>query len=287
MHRQDLINYLYDKYGRDCVSRIMTIGREGIKGALKDAARVLGYDASVINALTKQLPVLNKDDVDIDDEDEYNGDKITPEVAEVLETIKHQYSEIYNLAMRLYGMPRSYGMHASGVLITGEPIMNHMPQKLVKNNVTGETNIVTQLDADPVHKLGGIKFDILGLKTISVLMYAIYLTGQQIDLSRIDFNDPEIFKTICSGHTEGLFQIESPLFKRIIKYMQPTSFNDISALVALNKPGAVKVGNMLEHPKALMHLQAFVKFVVEIVKRYYNGQSAGTIRSASETDCLY
>ena len=242
MHRKDLIAYLYDKYGIDCVSRIMTITREGIKTAFKDAGRVLGYEPAVINSYTKQLPVLDKKDVDIDDEDDYNGEKITPEVAAVLETMKHEYTDIYDLAMRLYGMPRSYGMHASGLLISGTPIMDSMPMKSVKDKLTGEVHIVTQLDHDPVEKLGGIKFDILGLKTLSVLQYAILLTGKHINLSEINFNDPSIYKLVQKGETEGIFQMESGLFKRLCRDMEPNCFNDISALVALGRPGPLQSG---------------------------------------------
>ena len=208
----------------------MTITWEGIKTALKDAGRVLGYDNKVINSLVKQLPVMEQDDL----EDEDKLDELTPEIMEVLETIKTDYKDMYDLAMQLYGRPRSYGVHASGVLIAGESIIKNIPLKVINDKETGESNIVTQFEHTAIEKLGGVKFDILALRTLSVLQYAKTLAKDDIDFAKIDLDDPKVYSLIRTLDTEGIFQIESDMFKRLIKDMKPTSFNDMSALIALN-----------------------------------------------------
>lgn len=242
--RDLLIEMLHEKYGQENVAHIGTKQKYGLKNALLDAARVLNYDKKVINEYTKQLPSLKLDEVDTDEYDE----EMSPQVVEILEKIKKEFADVYELALKLYGKIKTTGSHASGILITDKPIHEYIPLKIAEDS-KGNKKVTTQLDMNEVAELGFIKFDILGLSTLSVINYAARLAGIDIDINNIKLDDKKAFELIRSGNTEGVFQVESKLFKSIISDMQPNRFEDLTALVALGRPGPLDSGMVESYNK--------------------------------------
>lgn len=236
--RDAVLQALKEEYD---IASILTIGRVGVKTAIKDAAAVLGYNRNDMNEFTKQLDakaVLSEEDIEKDEDLE--ADTETTEI--VLNELRKKYPDVYHLAAKLIGRPRNYGVHASGVVITSETLTDYMPLKKATDK-SGNERIVLQWDMNYAAEFGAIKFDVLGLKTLSIMKKCLRLANKEdIDLNKIDFEDPKLYKLICSLDTEGLFQIESEMFKGIIKEMKPNCFEDISALVALGRPGPLGAG---------------------------------------------
>lgn len=228
--RQEVIDYVYQKYGQDRVCQVITFGTLAAKAVVRDVARVLNYPYPDTDRLAKWIPS------DL-------GMTLT-KALEQSQELKAAYDsdpdvkEIIDYALKLEGMPRHASTHAAGVIICGEPITNFAP--LAKN----DESIVVQYTKNYIEGIGLLKFDFLGLRTLTVLRGAAAEIkknhGVDIDFDALDFNDPAIYQMISRGETAGVFQLESPGMVSFIKSLKPESLEDIIAGISLFRPGPME-----------------------------------------------
>jgi DNA polymerase III subunit alpha len=229
-HRDKVIAYVQRKYGRDKVAQIITFGRLKARAVLKDTGRVLQMPYGQVDRLAKLIPNHPTDPWTL--ERSLNG------VSEV----KSEYDSdpevkrLFDLAMKLEGLPRHASTHAAGVVIGDRPLEELIP--LYRDPRTDTQ--VTQFDMKYVEAAGLVKFDFLGLKTLSVLKEGERLLSEQginVDFSALPWDDPEVFDLLQRGDTVGVFQVESEGMRRTLSAVRPTVFEDIIALNALYRPG--------------------------------------------------
>ncbi len=230
--RQEVIDYVAGKYGDDHVAQIITFGTMAAKAAIRDVGRVLDVPYAEVDRIAKLVPGNN---VTID-----QAIKLEPQLKELYnnnQTVK----ELLDIAMRLEGLSRHASTHAAGVVIAPEPLTDFTA--LYKN--PSEPTITTQFDMGAIESVGLLKFDFLGLKTLTVLNKTVEYMKQQgrhITLSEIPLDDYATYKLLSSGETTGIFQLESDGMRDILVKMQPNRFEDLIALVALYRPGPIGSG---------------------------------------------
>lgn len=225
--RQEVIDYVVEKYGKENVSQIITFGTMGAKQAVRDVARVLNLPYADADRLSKLIPFELKMTID--------------RALEVSTELKALYDNneitkrIIDIARDIEGMPRHASTHAAGVIICSDPVVSYSP--LARN---GEV-IITQFDMDIVQELGLVKMDFLGLRNLTVIRYALDMIretlGEEIDLSTIDYSVKKVYDIIAAGYTDGVFQLESSGMKQFMKELKPDSFEDIIAGISLFRPG--------------------------------------------------
>jgi len=236
MNRRDgVIKYVSEKYGKDQVGQIITFGSLSAKSAIKDVGRVLGMPFSELNDLTKNLPAL------------VDGHPVTMDWAleneprfKQIAAEKKEFQELIDIATALEGLHRNAGMHAAGIVIADSSLWNHVP---CYRGQDGE--IVTQFAKDEVEEAGLVKFDFLGLKTLTVIDIAVAMIKKDkpdFDLRRIPLDDQGVYRMISEGDTTGVFQLESSGFKELLKKLKPDCFEDIIAAGALYRPGPLEGG---------------------------------------------
>jgi len=232
--RQEIIDYVVDKYGRYNVAQIITFGKMLAKGVIRDVARVLDMPYSQADAFAKLIP----DELGITLEEAYEKE---PKIKELIQS-NEQAARVWKFALSLEGLNRNAGTHAAGVVISNEPLWEKTP--LFKP--AGMDTLATQYSGKYVEDVDLIKFDFLGLKTLTVIDEAVKLIekrhGKKIDFAQIDVNDPEIYKFISTGETLGLFQIESSGMHDLALKLHPDSFEDVIAMLALYRPGPMDSG---------------------------------------------
>ena len=232
--RGEIIDYVVEKYGRYNVAQIITFGSLKAKGVIRDVARVLAMPYAQADAMAKLIP----DDLGIDLKDSYEKE---PKIKELIQS-DPQAKRVWDFALALEGLKRNAGTHAAGVVISNEELWHKTP--LFKP--TGIDTIATQYNGKYVEDVDLIKFDFLGLKTLTVIDNAIKLIRQRynkkIDFSRIDVDDEKIYNLIKSGATIGLFQIESDGMQKLNEKLKPSNFEDIIAVLALYRPGPMESG---------------------------------------------
>ena len=231
--RDEVIQYVTEKYGADHVGQIVTFGSLKAKGCVRDVARALALSFAEGDAIAKLVPdVLG----------------ITLEQALAQEPrLKEKYDseedtkKVIDIAMRLEGLNRHTGMHAAGIVIGEKPLWDYVP---VFKGVNGE--LVTQFAKEEVEQAGLVKFDFLGLRTLTVISEAVRLIRNghdpNFDLNAIPMDDPAVFQLLSSGDTAGVFQLESSGFQDLMKKLRPDRFEDIIAAVALYRPGPLEGG---------------------------------------------
>ena len=238
--RREVIEYAKRRYGADHVSNIVTFGNMQAKNAIKDVARVLRYPYSEVDKITKEIPnkPLKKPPVL-----KYYFGKTGKEEDKqfIIQELKNMYDsdeeikKIVDMAIKLEGVPRNVSMHAAGVLIAPDPVFDHVPMAK-----SGEDEI-TQFDMTELEHLGLLKFDFLGLRTLTDIHKAIkYIKedhGVDVDFTKMSYDDPAVFELISSGNTEAVFQLESGGMKKFMMDLQPTSLEDIIAGISLYRPG--------------------------------------------------
>ena len=239
--RDEVINYVSNKYGKDKVAQIGTFGTMSSKAVVKDVGRVLGLSFSEVNKLTNMIPSFRGKVYSLDE-----CYKKVKEFRELVET-NNSYSELFNLSVKLENSVRHSSTHAAGVVISNEPLENMIP--LYKGS---KDEIVTQYDMNAVEELGFVKFDFLGLKTLTVIKKAkefIRIHNKEIDeeINKADINDPNVYKLLSKGLTRGIFQIESSGMKDVLKNLKADKFDDIVALLALYRPGPLDSGMVDEY----------------------------------------
>lgn len=228
--RGEVIRYVQEKYGRDTVAQIITFGTMKARAVLKDVGRVLQMSYGQVDRLAKQIP-------------NHPTDPWT--LKRTLDGVSEFHSEYKNhsdvrhlvdLSMRLEGLPRHSSTHAAGVVIGDRPLAQLVP--LYRDPRSDMP--VTQFDMKYVEGAGLVKFDFLGLKTLSVLKKAVELLGDrgiEVDLDTLLWDDPEVYDLLQRGDTVGVFQLESEGMRRTLTAVRPTNFGDIIALVSLYRPG--------------------------------------------------
>lgn len=236
-HRQIVIEYIRNKYGADNVAQIGTLGMMKTKAVLKKIGGALGIDFSTRDSITKLIPSTQELDEDEDLD-------ITTALlhSEELRRYKDQYPELFRIAEELEGFPSNSSIHAGGVVIAPFPVSDFAPLQLGSDD-----EIVTQFTMEDIARLGLLKVDVLGLKTLGVIENTLQMAREEFDdVPEVEdiapSNDSEVFRMLCNGEIEGVFQIESDLFRKIIKDMQPQEFNHWVDLVALGRPGPLISG---------------------------------------------
>ena len=233
--RDSVIDYVATKYGRDKVSQIITYGTMAAKAVVRDVGRVLQYPYPFVDQIAKLIPF-----------------EIGITLTKALEDqeLKKLYSadddvkEIIDMAIILEGLARNAGTHAGGIVISPKKLINYTP--LYKD--TSQSSLLTQLDKDDVEEIGLIKFDFLGLRTLTVIENTLKVINKnldncdQFDLNNIPLDDELTFKLLRKQKTNGVFQLESNGLKDIIKRLRPDKFDDLVALVALYRPGPLQSG---------------------------------------------
>ncbi len=227
--RQEVIDYVARKYGADHVSQIITFGTMAAKGVIRDVGRVLGMSYADTDVVAKAVPF----DLGMTLE---KALKVSP----MLRTMYEDQPEVHRLidtAMTLEGMPRHASTHAAGVLITGKPVVEFVP--LQRNDEV----ITTQYPMGTIERLGLLKMDFLGLRTLTVIRDALdMMRDQGIDMKPEDIpmDDPEVYEMISSGDTDGVFQLEGGGMRTFLTNMKPGSFEDVIAAISLYRPGPME-----------------------------------------------
>ena len=232
--RGRVIEYVEQKYGKENVSQIITFGKLQAKAVVKDVGRVLGLQFSETDQITKLFP----DELNIKLKDAYEQSADLKAKIESDPKLK----KVWEYALTLEGLYRNAGMHAAGVIITEEPIVSYCPMYVSKDG-----DVVTQFDKDYSEKIGLVKFDFLGLKTLTVIDNAVQFIRSQpgnenFDLKAVSYRDKKVFDLISSGNTNGVFQVESDGMKDLCKRIIPNSLEDITAINALYRPGPLGSG---------------------------------------------
>ncbi len=232
--RGEIIDYVVDKYGRANVAQIITFGKLLAKGVIRDVARVLDMPYSEADKMAKLIP----DELGINLEKSYEKEPKIEELTRQNPLAKR----VWDFALQLEGLNRNAGIHAAGVVISNEELWHKTP--LFKP--TGMDTLATQYSGKYVEDVDLIKFDFLGLKTLTVIEEANKLIeklhGKRIDFRAKDPNDKKVYELIQTGHTIGLFQIESAGMQELNRKLKPENFEDIIAVLALYRPGPMESG---------------------------------------------
>ncbi len=243
--RDEVIRYVAEKYGTDHVAQIITFQTIKGKQGIRDAARVLGFPASVGDRLCKMYPpaLLGREHpIDV-------ALEMAPDLREAYER-EPEAREIIDTARALEGLRREDSVHAAGVVIGDAPLVNYLPLKLSKDSRDDSRRIVTQFDMEGVEKLGLLKMDFLGLRTLSVIEDTLALLrrkGIELDIDHVPLDDPAVYEMLRRSDTTGVFQLESPGMRQLIQMLAPDRFEDLMALVALYRPGLLSMGQHVEY----------------------------------------
>ncbi|MGD1905662.1 MAG: DNA polymerase III subunit alpha [Leptolyngbyaceae cyanobacterium] len=236
--RDEVIDYVTEKYGKERVAQIITFNRMTSKAVLKDVARVLDIPYADSDRMAKLIPVARgkpaKLKVMISDETP------APEFKEKYDK-DPQTQKWLDMAMRIEGMNKTFGVHAAGVVISKAPLDEIVP--LQRNN---EGQVITQYYMEDVEALGLLKMDFLGLKNLTMIQKAVEMveadSGKVIDLDHLPMDDPATFKLLEKGDLAGVFQLESSGMRQIVRDLKPSGLEDISSVLALYRPGPLDAG---------------------------------------------
>ena len=240
-YRDTIINYTKEKYGEDHVAQIVTFSVIRARAAVRDAARVLDYDQSVADRISKAMPELVMGEATpLDACFEYNprydiGYK-NAEGLRDLYAADPDVRKIVDVAKGLEGLIRQDGIHAAGVVITPEPLTEYVPVQRKKAKDGSPGPLTTQYEKNTVEDLGLLKMDYLGLKNLDIISECIRLVRSDVEIGT-SFDDLKTFDLLRLGNTIGVFQLESKPMRQLLVRLQPTSIDDIAAVVALYRPG--------------------------------------------------
>lgn len=225
--RQEVIDYVVRKYGKDRVVQIVTFGTLAARGVIRDVGRVMDLPYAFVDTIAKMIPTeLN---ITID-----KALKMNSELRKTYET-DEQVKYLIDMSRRLEGLPRHSSMHAAGVVISQKSVDEYVPLSRAQDG-----SITTQFTMTTLEELGLLKMDLLGLRTLTVIQNAVLLAKEKcpdLDMDRIDYNDKDVLDYVGTGKTEGIFQIESAGMKSFMKELKPHSLEDIIAGISLYRPG--------------------------------------------------
>ena len=226
--RQEVIDYVVEKYGKECVVQIVTFGTMAARGVVRDVGRVLDLPYALCDQVAKMIPM----ELGITIE---KALKMNPELRQNYEN-NEQIKNLIDMAKRLEGLPRHTSMHAAGVVICQKPAEEYVPLSR-----SADGTITTQFTMTTLEELGLLKMDFLGLRTLTVIQDAVEMAekshGVKIDIDHIDFDDKKVLESISTGKNDGVFQLESSGMKSFMKELKPQSLEDIIAGIALYRPG--------------------------------------------------
>ena len=244
--RGEIIEYVVEKYGRYNVAQVITFGKLLAKGVIRDVARVLAIPYAEADAMAKLIPdelgiTLNGKGVEGEEGYKPGAFQKEPKLRELVEK-DPRMQRVWKFALALEGLNRNSGMHAAGVVISDEELWHKTPLY----QPSGETHLVTQYSLNYLEDVDLIKFDFLGLKTLTVIDNALKLIkiryNKEINFNTLDMDDPKVYELIQSGHTIGLFQIESSGMQSLNEKLKPSTFEDLIAVLALYRPGPMESG---------------------------------------------
>ena len=224
--RGEVIDYVMEKYGKDHVAQIATFGTMAARGAIRDVGRALNFTYAETDVVAKLVPTTLHITLD-------EALKVSPRLKEMYDT-DERVKKLIDTARALEGMPRNTSTHAAGVVITADPVCSYVP--LSRNDDT----IVTQYTMTTIEELGLLKMDFLGLRNLTVIEDAERLIRKydpDFDIDKVPDDDPETFAMLAEGKTQGVFQLESAGITGVCVNMKPTSIEDMTAIVALYRPG--------------------------------------------------
>ena len=226
--RQEVIDYVVEKYGKEKVVQIITFGTMAAKAVLRDVGRVMDIPYAQVDAVAKMVP--NDLHITLD-----KALSMNPDLRKVYET-DDQMHHMIDMAKRLEGLPRHSSMHAAGVVIGQEAIDEYVPLSRGSDDA-----ITTQFTMTTIEELGLLKMDFLGLRTLTVIQDAVHLiekdTGKVIEIEKINYNDKNVYEMLSQAKTEGVFQLESAGMKSFMRELQPESLEDVIAGISLYRPG--------------------------------------------------
>lgn len=230
--REEVLEYVSEKYGKECVAQIAAFGSMKAKAAIKDVGRGMGFSYGEVETIAKLIPdVLN---ITLD-----NAEK-DPDVGRMLKQ-SEWVRDLWFHAKALEGLARHATTHAAGVIIADKPLVEYVPLMLDKDN-----KLITQWDKNDVEKIGLIKFDFLGLKTLTVIDKSLAMIrdvyGEDIDIDDIPMDDPDVFDLLGRGLSTGVFQFESAGMKDLLVRIHPDDIEDLIAIAALYRPGPIGSG---------------------------------------------
>lgn len=256
--RQEVIDYVVDKYGVDNVSQIITFGTMAARACIRDVGRAMNYSYAEVDRIAKMIPTMLGITID--------------KALDINTELKAAYDEdmrvkeLIDVARSLEGLPRHSGTHAAGVVISSQPLVNYVPMQ--KN----EGNIVTQFTMGTLEELGLLKMDFLGLRTLTVMRDAVEMVKVSkeidIDLDKINFEDKEVYKMIGEGKTVGIFQLESPGMTSFMKDLKPDNLEDIIAGISLYRPGPMaEIPRYIEnkrHPENIKYITPELESILDV-----------------------
>ena len=226
--RPEVIEYVIEKYGKDCVAQIVTFGTLAARGVIRDVGRVMSMPYGSVDAIAKMIPTELGITID-------KALKMNPQLKSL--TLENpEVAKLIEMSKRLEGLPRHTSMHAAGVVIAQKPVEEYVPLARAADGT-----IVTQFTMTTLEQLGLLKMDFLGLRTLTVIQDARILaektSGKSIDMLKIDYDDANVYSMISAGKCEGVFQLESEGMKSFMKELRPGSIEDVIAGIALYRPG--------------------------------------------------
>ncbi len=274
--RGEIIDYVVEKYGRYNVAQVITFGSLLAKGVIRDVARVLGVSYAEADKMAKLIPdelgiTLNGKGKEAEEGFKPGAFQKEPKLRELIET-NPTAARVWKFALALEGLKRNAGMHAAGVVISNEELWHKTP--LYKPS--GEETLVTQYSLNFLEDVDLIKFDFLGLKTLTVIDSAVKLIekrhGIKIDLDNMLTDDKKVYETIRSGETVGMFQIESSGMQQLNSKLKPDNFEDLIAVLALYRPGPMESGmldDFIERKHGRQEITYMFPQLEEILKPTY------------------
>ena len=225
--RQEVIDYVVRKYGKDRVVQIVTFGTLAARGVIRDVGRVMDLPYAFVDSIAKMIP--QELNITID-----KALKMNPELRKSYEN-DEQVKYLIDMSRRLEGLPRHSSMHAAGVVISQKSVDEYVPLSRASDG-----SITTQFTMTTLEELGLLKMDFLGLRTLTVIQNAVKMAKKRtpnLDINKIDYNDQDVLDYIGTGKTDGIFQIESAGMKSFMKELKPHSLEDIIAGISLYRPG--------------------------------------------------
>jgi DNA polymerase-3 subunit alpha len=263
--RGEVIDYVKQKYGSECVSQIITFNRLSSKAVIRGVARVLKIPIPTVNRITKYIPSKFGKVYTID-----QALAEVPELKWVKDSNEIEIQELIKYAKVLEGMNSNAGKHAAGIVITPSDVSDYVPLA----NATGQEEVVTQFNMKELENAGLLKMDFLGLRTLSIIRDTLRFIKQnhsvQIDIDNIPLDDDKAYKLFWKGQTTGIFQFESAPMREYLKKLKPTSIKDLSAMNALYRPGPMDfINDFIDRKQGKKKVEYLNPILEPILKETY------------------
>jgi len=229
--RDRVIEYVRKKYGNDHVAQVATFGRMEARAVIRDVGRALGFSYGEMDRFAKLIPMGMSLGAALSSVTDLKNSSQDP-----------KYKELFGISLKLEGVVRNFSTHAAGIVIGDAPLTDYVPLQKDKDN-----SVITQFDKDVVEHIGLLKMDFLGLKNLTIMQDTITMlkeNGIEVDLKLIPENDELTFSMLKQGDSVGVFQLESSGMRKVLKGVQPESIDDLTAVVALYRPGTIKAGGI-------------------------------------------